>query len=718
MVKLTIFFIMALSLSLMASGRIVNFAETNRINDILITKNKLLALSGGGIHTIDTKTGESHSQYGTIDFPDPDLTASCVDDDGNIWIGSSNGYLATWDPEKLLWRNQTNSYQTAGWKITTLIPYGQYLFVGSGSGLSLFDRKEKRAMKNAVSFNTLISTQVNALAIVKDRLYVGLDGGVVYLDSISTGLKKYNFFNPAIWTIDTSRVGAVKSFVIVNDTLSAYSQLCVLHNGMLVHVVENKLMNGENVLQEFPSNITSLKVSGTDCWIGTRKNHFYKYNSDGLQRYTIQGPAFGAVNALVAGKNGHVLVVPNGSMAGGQWWRGLSEYTGRSWIIHNVSSSSEMGPMPENPETKAIIRSREGDIWIATAGAHCKRYTLNENSWSQYCTYSQGGSQGLSSSGPVCPAHSWAKCDAIAQDSSGFIWVGCWENPDGSLICFDPANKPNPDAHGTPQAHYRRFFENGNQNYADEANYFHVDIYGTIFVGNRRPGNLMIMQHDGNPIRDGVKVVKTFYGTEMKDAVSVASGNTYILVNGKLNEYDPLSKTLEVMESVGSGITALEYEDEHIIWYATSDGLVRYDLADREPLNTYGKIDGLISTSISDLSLDKEYGYMWIATDQGVSRLSIGTKLQPTVKDEVTVFPVPFRKNRNKTINFHYVSPGAQIGIYSVKGSLVGKPVLIFQNSYQAQFSWTVPERVSPGTYYYVVKDTDSSVRGRLLITP
>ncbi len=216
------------------------------------------------------------------------------------------------------------------------------------------------------------------------------------------------------------------------------------------------------------------------------------------------------MNGLVAGRNGHVFIIPNGSMAGGQWWRGFSEYTGSSWIVHNVSSSSEMGPMPGNPETNAIIRSREGDIWIATAGAHCKRYTLNEKSWSQYCTYSQRGSQGLSSSGPVCPAHSWAKCDAVAQDSSGFIWVGCWENPDGSLVCFNPSNKPDPGAHGTPQAHYRRFFEDGNPNYADEANYFHVDIYGTIFVGNRRPGNLMIMQHNGDPIRDGVKVVKTF----------------------------------------------------------------------------------------------------------------------------------------------------------------------------------------------------------------
>jgi hypothetical protein len=51
-------------------------------------------------------------------------------------------------------------------------------------------------------------------------------------------------------------------------------------------------------------------------------------------------------------------------------------------------------------------------------------------------------------------------------------------------------------------------------------------------------------------------------------------------------------------------------------------------------------------------------------------------------------------------------------------GSIVGKPVMVLQNSYQAQFSWTVPERVSPGTYYYVVKSDGFSVSGKLLITP
>jgi hypothetical protein len=134
----------------------------------------------------------------------------------------------------------------------------------------------------------------------------------------------------------------------------------------------------------------------------------------------------------------------------------------------------------------------------------------------------------------------------------------------------------------------------------------------------------------------------------MNDAVSVTSGMTYLLVNGKLNEYDPERMTLEEMENVSSGITALEYEDENIIWYATPDALVRYDIAEKEPLNTYGKIDGLISTSISDLSLDKENGYMWIATDQGVSRLSVGTRSLPPVKEKLPCFQFRLEKTGTK----------------------------------------------------------------------
>ncbi len=135
-------------------------------------------------------------------------------------------------------------------------------------------------------------------------------------------------------------------------------------------------------------------------------------------------------------------------------------------------------------------------------------------------------------------------------------------------------------------------------------------------------------------------------------------------------------------------------------------------------LSTFTKVDGLVSTGIKDLSLDRENGVMWIATDQGVSRLSIGMKTQlPDVKTAV-VFPVPFRKSRNKAINFHYVSPKADISVYSLHGSLVGRPVRILNNAYQAQFAWTVPANVAPGTYYYIIKDGESSSKGRLLITP
>lgn len=718
MIKSTIFIIMASSLSLWASGRILNFAETNKVNDLLIIKDKLLTLSGGGINTLNLKTGENHSQYGTIEFPDPDLTASCVDDDGNIWVGSSNGYLATWDPEKLLWRNQTNSYQASGWKITVMIPYGQYLIIGSPRGVSLFDRKEKRAKKNAVSFNSLTITQVNALAINKDRLYVGLEGGVVYLDSISTKLKFYNFFNPAIWKIDSTRLFPVRSFLGINDSLYAYSKLCAIYDGMLVQAVENKLVFGESVLMELPSNISCLKISGPDCWVGTVKDYVYKLTNNDVKHFQMQGSAFGAVNALAAGRNGHVFVIPNGPMNGNEWWRGFEEYNGDTWVIHNRTSSQSMGSMPDD-DSKAIVKSREGDIWIGTFGGHCKRYTLSENTWSQYCTYSQRGSQGLSSCGPICPANGWAKSDAVAQDSSGFIWAGCWQNPDGSLICFDPANKPDPNANGTPQAHYRRFFESGNQYNSDNVLFLHVDAFGTILVGNK-DDRLLIMNHNGDPISGGVSVLKVIYGTgEIFDGVSTSTGSSYLLTAKMgLSEYDHKNMTLEPMENISSGITAIEIEDDNILWYASSDGLVRYDLVNKERLNTFGKIDGMVSTAVSDLSLDRENGYMWIATDQGVSRLSIGIKSQQPVKEEVTVFPVPFRKNKDKTINFQFVSPRAELAVYSVHGSIVGKPVLVIQNSYQAQFSWTVPARVSPGTYYYVVKDGDSSTRGRLLITP
>jgi sugar lactone lactonase YvrE len=720
MLKSVIALILTFSLSLWASGRVLNFSETNRVNDILITKDYLLGFTGGGLYTHNLKTSENHTEYGSTYFPDPDLTAACIDEEGTIWVGSANGYLSTWDPEKMQWGELIHSYQASGWKITTMIPYKHYIIVGSSKGVSLFDKKEKRAKKNAVSFTNLTTTQVNALAIYRDRLYVGLENGVVYLDSISTKLQIYNFFNPDIWKIDSTRSGVTKSFLVINDSLYSFNQSAIVYNGMLVQTKDKNLVFDDNVLLETPSTISCLKTSGSDCWVGTVKDHIYKMNNSGKVQFKANGPTFHTVNALAAGNNGHVFVVPDGPLDGNDWWRGFQEFTGNSWIIHNRSLYPDMGPMPGNPDTRAIIRSREGDIWISTSGAHCKRFILQNNNWAQYCTYSKGGSNGLSYCGPVCPPEPWAKTDAVGQDSSGFVWAGCWKNPDGLLVCFDPANKPDPNVHGTTQEHYRRFFESGNQYNAEDVSFVNVDIFGTIFIGRSNPSDLLIIKHNGNPIRDGINVVSVLNEPgEITDAVSAPTGKSYFLGTNGLFEYDPKTLALQKMENVSTGITALEIEDENILWYSSiNDGLVRYDLSDKVRLTTYDKVDGLVSTSISDLSLDRENGIMWIATDQGVSRLSIGIKSQQATKEQVKVFPIPFKKQKNKVINFYYVSPRAEIAVYSMHGSIVGKPVLRLRNSFQAQFSWTVPESVSPGTYYYVVKNDEYSVSGKLLITP
>jgi ligand-binding sensor domain-containing protein len=703
-----------------ATGKIINYAQTNRINDIQASNGKLLVFTGGGVYTLDLKTGGYHSQFGTIEFPDPDMTASCIDDDGTIWVGSANGYINSWNPEKLKWIELVNSYQSAGWKITSMVSYGPYLIIGSSKGLSLFDRKEKRARKNASKFSNYTITQVNALAISNDRLYVGLEKGVVYIDNISTKLNSYNFFDPGIWKTDSTRSGSANAFLTINDSLFVFNQPAVVYNGMLLQAKGDSLVFGEKVLFQTHDPISCLKAIGSDCWIGTKNDCIYKYSSSESETKHIrfEGPTFQGVNGLTIDNNGHVFIIPSASLAGGEWWRGFQEFRNNSWFVYNTTLTPNIGSMPENTKTKAITKSREGDIWIATDGAHCKRFTNNDNSWSQYCTYSKGGSQGKSSCSPDC-GEPWAKSDAVAQDSSGFVWVGCWQNPDGSLICFDPANKPNPDANGTPQAHYRRFFEAGNPNKADNIDLLHVDVFGTIFVANSTP-NLMVLKHNGDPIKNGVDIVTTISSLgKFSDAVSFQSGTTYFLTTTGLYSYNPETRNTEKVENIGSGIVAIESEEDNILWYAsTSDGLVRYDLLNKERLSSFTKVDGLVSTAVKDLALDRENGIMWIATDQGVTRLSIGVKSQlPDIK-KTTVFPVPFRKNRDKTINFHYVSPKADITVYSLHGSLVGKPVKILNNVYQAQFAWTVPANVSPGTYYYIIKDGESSAKGRLLITP
>jgi hypothetical protein len=165
-------------------------------------------------------------------------------------------------------------------------------------------------------------------------------------------------------------------------------------------------------------------------------------------------------------------------------------------------------------------------------------------------------------------------------------------------------------------------------------------------------------------------------------------------------------------------IQALALQDNRYLWLGTTDsGLIQYDLTSGAR-TTIGTAQGLISNDIQSLAIDRKNGYLWVGTDKGVSRYSIGYSMVPQNNAAPFVYPNPFSKHRHQTIVFENLSSASKVCIYTLSGTLVAVAPVVGQSTSGTECAWTPPASIVTGIYFYTIQAAGNSSRGRFIIMP
>ncbi|NLE02017.1 MAG: hypothetical protein GX640_19310, partial [Fibrobacter sp.] len=654
--------------------------------------------SSGGLYILDINKGVGKLQSVTSTSVDPYITALCRDHKNNLWYGTSQGRLVKINPNNSL--TLINSYFSVHWSISSIISYKNYLIIGTNNGVSFFNTNTMLSEKSASLFGNSSTSKVNALAVLKDTLFIGIDVGiakVLIADSV-------NLSDPSVWIIDTSGVKPVNSFVVSSNKVSPNSGKSVLFKNKILSSNQNLLISGNQVVLTLPSKITSLKVDGVRCWIGTELDYFYFWDGQNAIQLSIPGMTFTPVSKLLVDHNGYLWVLPRLS-ENGLWQIGIGVFRGDAWSVYSPVSLPLMGTFGGNTDHSALIESRhskdgetEWRIWAGTSSGHVKQYKPEINVWSKYCNFVQHAGDGKFYHVTDCPSSpDWAKCDAIAQDSSGYIWMSIWKNPSfstsyGAILCYDERYEPDPAQNNPEQAHYRRFFKPGEDGYDENYRCMIVDMYGNIIAGGGTDkGRITVITHKGNPLRNGVTVklykeldAKIYDMTTTSDGITrIVTSKGMFLYNGYTNDITPSD------EEFGAGITVIKAEDQSVLWYAIpGEGLIRHDLSNGER-TVFSSAQGLISTQIFDIALDKKNGYIWVGTDAGLSRLSIGYKVsEKNSKSTILAYPNPFIKSRHSQVYFKNIPSSGSVHIYTTDGRFLADAVLVRKGDQGAFFTW------------------------------
>ncbi len=295
------------------------------------------------------------------------------------------------------------------------------------------------------------------------------------------------------------------------------------------------------------------------------------------------------------------------------------------------------------------------------------------------------------------------------------MWISSWNNTHGQLLCY----KPDPREDDNLTGRYRRFPPYGGS--VDNTPYITaiaVDKRQNILYGTDN-GVLRISRHEGNPIKNGIIPVKEFSNLQkIYDAVVLSDGTTLVVTVSGVHRFNPDSLTLNYVEMFGKSVSCLAVESEDVFWYSVSnEGLIRYN-AKTEERTVFNRAHGLIYNQINDIFVDTRNGYVWIASDRGVSRLALGYTRNSSAQSEVFVFPNPFSRKRDEVIHFENIPFDGSLRIYSLNGSLVGVPTLKRKGEDGSYFEWKPSSKVAPGTYFYTVVSTERKKTGKIIFAP
>ncbi|MCL2183313.1 MAG: hypothetical protein FWB85_07575 [Chitinispirillia bacterium] len=729
--------------ALFASESITSYSSPVTVNDFLKWGDTMWVATSGGLRLHDLKSDAREMLANSSVFPDLHLTALCRDERGDIWIGSRRGYLYRMTPRGQF--TTYSNYKISGWGITSLYIHEDLIVVGTAKGVSLFDPVRGVALRNASQIANFSNPRVNTIEVYRDTLFLGCENGVAYLDSLwSVPLSSRNFYDAGIWK--TRRLGPVRAFVRAGDTLSAHSEPAAeLYGWVIVAADSGWLTNGGRRLRG--SRITPwgtiqklFNEGGRRLWIGTLDGFYYSWTgeigegADGTpvyyppEQHPIGGMTLRRASRVIAGPDGNIWFLPMVPYPNLQRHHGIYKFDGSHWYLFNdYTHPGRFGYIGDNNALGGTAAAN-GTFWAGMSGGNIKHIIPAQDNVAQlivgnadfqnfgYVEYGDGDIE-------------WGKSDALAQDSSGYLWVSVYDSNLGSLICYDPRYRPvSAMEHDPVRARYRRFFTEAPYK-TKEITALSVDADGRIFAYDAAQNRLTIFSHGGNPLANGITVNASFtnYGT-VSSIVTGEDGTTYIAGTNGLRKVSPGAVNTEAVDSAlasFANITSLAVRGS-VLWLGTrTNGILRFGLA----RNEYGERDsvwinessGLPSNEVRSISLDGKGGRLWIVTAEGISQLDVGRGNKPSNRSKsLRAFPNVFSVSRSaqgvQQITFEGLESGATVSVYTLNGSLAAKAAAQPFNGNEWRAYWTPRRSLTPGTYIAVAKP--SGKRTKIILKP
>ncbi len=699
MIQSIIFFFVFIFLATINAQQFTNWQNhTNLkdVRDVQILGTDLWAVSSGGAFRYSTIDQSFKTFVKSDGLQGISLSALTSDNNGKIWLGSSDGVINIYDPAtgsiKVIL--DINNTEQTNKQINNLEITGNDTIIASTDfGVSLIDANSYLFFDTFSKFGNFSPFSRVNYAIKSGLIYVATDEGVAIQKPGAINLSA-----PESWNVYQTSQGLPSNKIYKvakfdNDVIAATDKgMSIFSNGSwqtFIPELTNKL-------------ITDFSSLDNTLYLISKKS-IYRYSSglldtfytstDSLTKMDIQSGA-----GLIAGSDGGLLyddmsnnfslLLPNGPAANqfpslstssdGILWSasgkdnagvGFYTYDGNEWKNYNTANTPAL---PRN-DVYYVKGTSDNTAYIGTWGSGALEVSNGE-----YRVFNRAtsGMEGI----PTNP--NFLVITGFSKDSKGNLWILNHSAANKkNLSMLTPDNKwyhynvPSIGSYPitfvrdlytdqydtkwfyTPQGKPGVYYFNENKTYADSAD----DISGYITTSNGLNNN---------------SISSLVIDTRGDVWVGSSAGiNVISNVGGVFSGGQSTLSITSIFTVRQQSVTAIAVDPLNQKWVGTTEGLLLLNSDGSRLITTFTSANSaLLSDNIESLAIDAQNGIVYVGTEQGLTSFETPFLKPLESFDKLFVFPNPFIvKDNSKVLVIDGLIKDCDIKILSITGNLVAE---------------------------------------------
>ena len=740
-----------------------DFFSYNNVKDFIKSENILYALSDNAIFTYDFTTQEI-KKLSSVQGLSGETTSAIhfSTQSDRLVIGYKNGLVEVVDSDGSITISADilNFNQTGEKSINDIFEYQGKLYLSTSFAIIEYDIDQLEFGDTFFIGNNSSDVKINEIVVFDDFIYAATERGIYKADINNANLIDFNnwnlissvnnnytniiIFNSKIYTTLNKKLFEVtetNEIVLIEDYSSSIVSLkgsstnltVVLNSSVNVYSTNFDLVLQNNSDINFDYILNTAFAENNQLFLATKQfGILSSLISDDIifQEIHPEGPVSNDVFSVTA-KNNQLWVVYGGytpTMAPIQPELGYSHYNGENWLTEeNDLDNSFPGfvdvTLDPNNENKAFISSFGSTNQINTYQTG-GLFVVENDEITNFYNNLNSPLEDIYETNPLINSVT-VRISGSVFDNQGNLWIaniglsnelkkfsnGSWTEYDISSV------KPN-SSFGLSE--------------------IITDRNNSIWIGTRGDGVIAFNQN-GERIKSltalptegslpNLRVISLASDSDNRIWIGTISGLVVFSNASGVFDADVVDAQPVIFEEDGIAkkllgdqyISAIAVDGANNKWFGTSDGGVTYTNPNGQTtIATFSKENSpLPSDRITKISVDKEFGKVFFATDKGIVAYNSNVAPFGETLGEVYAYPNPVRKFHNKVTidgrNDTNLPKGTNVKILDIAGNLVYETNVIEGQELQGgKVIWDkknlAGNNVASGIYIVLLANEDAS---------